>query len=108
MPKPDLKGKNNKGHPTVRIRFECDRRVTVLPHTFNASVMNLLAKQTHDDESVSWRFSCWTGVLVLAKGRRSGNVGKVCIKEDETDCEVGCSGEERSETVRKNTEEDAW
>jgi hypothetical protein len=32
MPKPDLKGKNNKGHPTVRIKLECDRRVTVLSH----------------------------------------------------------------------------
>jgi hypothetical protein len=28
-----------------------------------------------------------TGVLVSAEGRRSGTVGEVCIKEDETDCE---------------------
>jgi hypothetical protein len=33
MPKTDLKGKNNKDHSTVRIRFECDRRVVVLSHT---------------------------------------------------------------------------
>jgi hypothetical protein len=32
-PKPDLKGKNNKDYSTVRIRFECDRRVVVLYHT---------------------------------------------------------------------------
>jgi hypothetical protein len=44
MPKPDLKGKYNKDHPTVRIKLECDRRVTVLPHTFNSSVTNLLNK----------------------------------------------------------------
>jgi hypothetical protein len=31
--KPDLKGKNNEDYPTVRIRFECDRRVFVLSHT---------------------------------------------------------------------------
>jgi hypothetical protein len=37
MSKPDLKGKNNEDYPMVRIRFECDRRVTVLPHTFNSS-----------------------------------------------------------------------
>jgi hypothetical protein len=30
VPKPDLKGKHNKNYPTVRIRFEIDRRVTVL------------------------------------------------------------------------------
>jgi hypothetical protein len=33
MPKPDLKGKNNKDYPTVRIKIECDRRVTILSHT---------------------------------------------------------------------------
>jgi hypothetical protein len=49
MSKPDLKGKNNEDYPTVRIRFECDRRVTVLSHTLTLSVTNLLEKQTHDD-----------------------------------------------------------
>jgi hypothetical protein len=44
MPKPDLKAKNDKDHPTVRIKLECDRRVTVLPHTCNSSVTNLLNK----------------------------------------------------------------
>jgi hypothetical protein len=33
MSKPDLKGKNNKDYPMVRIRFESDRRVVVLSHT---------------------------------------------------------------------------
>jgi hypothetical protein len=38
MTKPDLKAKNDKEHPTVRIKLECDRRVIVLPHTCNSSV----------------------------------------------------------------------
>jgi hypothetical protein len=33
MPKTDLKGKYNKDHPTVRIKLECDRGVTVLSHS---------------------------------------------------------------------------
>jgi hypothetical protein len=41
MLKPDLKGKNNKDYPTVRIRFESDWRAAVLSY-INASVMNLL------------------------------------------------------------------
>ena len=44
MSKPNLKAKNDEGHPTVRIKLECDQRVTVLPHTCNSSVTILLNK----------------------------------------------------------------
>jgi hypothetical protein len=33
LSKPDLKGKNYKDYLTVRIKFETDQRVVVLPHT---------------------------------------------------------------------------
>jgi hypothetical protein len=68
MLKPNLKGKNNKDHPMVQINLECDWRVTILPHTFNSLVTNLLNKWTHDYESVSVSVAR-TGVLVSAEGR---------------------------------------
>jgi hypothetical protein len=46
--------------------------------------MNLLAKQTHDCQSVGVSLA-WTIVFLLPKEMRSATVVDVCIKENETD-----------------------
>ena len=70
MPKPDLKVKNNEGYPMVRIRFECDRRVIVLPHT-----LNIFSYKSVSKTDSSLHISCgsvgvsvgWTVVVILPK-----------------------------------------
>jgi hypothetical protein len=57
----------------------------LLSLTFNSSVTNLLAKQTHDCQSVGVLVAR-TIVFILPKEMRSGTAMEVCIKENETDC----------------------
>jgi hypothetical protein len=53
--------------------------------TVNSSVTNLLAKQTHDCESIGISVSR-TVVFLLPKEMRSGIIVRMCIKENDTDC----------------------
>jgi hypothetical protein len=77
MPKPNLKGKNNEDYPTVRIRFECDRRVTVLPCTLSTFSYKSVRK-THDCKLVVDRLAF----------RLAGQLSSVCPRswEVETLC----------------------
>jgi hypothetical protein len=48
VPKPDLKGKNNKDYPTVRIKLELIGGLLFFHTHLTLSVTNPLVKQTHD------------------------------------------------------------
>jgi hypothetical protein len=76
--KPDLKGKNNEDYPTVRIRFECDRRVVVLSHTLTLSVTNPLVKWTHDCKLVVDQLAFQLAEQLSSVSPRSWEVETLC------------------------------
>ena len=70
--KPDLKGKNNKDYPTVRIKLELIGGLLFFHTHLTLSVTNPLVKQTHDCKLVVELVSISVariGVLVSAEGR---------------------------------------
>jgi hypothetical protein len=79
-----FKGNVNKIHPTTQINWSMIGRL-LFSLTVNSSVTNLLAKQTHDCESVGVSVAR-TVVFLLPKEMRSATAVDTCIKENETDC----------------------
>ena len=79
VPKPNLKGKNNKDYPMVWINLELIGGLLFFHTHLTLSVTNLLVKRTHDSKLVVDQLEFWLVGQLLSFCPRSWEVETLCL-----------------------------